>query len=140
MASANDEPEDGYDLQETGADSERNNILESSSDNAQVATPLSSSSDELSQPGRALQHRPKVSPENQAGTMPMRGIGMVLMEKVIIEVRVPVPQRPWEYLRIPEEDVVETVIEEAEHPGRELWYKISFEDGREADVSDMCSR
>jgi len=140
MTPVNDEPDGGlYDVQETGSDTEHNHVLESSTDDVPVAKPYSSSSDELLEPGQALQHRPKVFPEKEAGTMLMRNIGRVLREKVTIEVRVPPPERPWEYQRIPEENIVEAVIEEAEHPGSELWYKISFEDGREADVSDTCS-
>jgi hypothetical protein len=134
MASENDELDDGLDdVQETGADSKCDIVLDSSAEKAPVVN-------ELSQPSPVLQHRPKVSPEKRTGARLMRDIDGVSMDKVIIEVRVPLPERPWEYLRIPEEDVVEAVIEEAEHPDNELWYRIAFEDGREADVSHIRPR
>jgi hypothetical protein len=141
MASENDELDDSIDdVQKPGDDSKCDIVLDSSAEKAPVATPNSSSSDELLQPSPALQHRPKVSPEKRTRARLMRDIEGVSMDKVIIEVRVPVPERPWEYLRIPEEDIVEVVIEETEHPGNELWYKIAYADGREADVSYIRPR
>lgn len=124
------------DAREAGAHSEQGSGLESSTGDAQRATPHSSH-DELSQPSQILQHRLKESPGKDAGAKPMHYAGEV---KFIIEVRVPRPERPWEYLRIAEEDIVEAVIEEVEHRSNELCYKVAFEDGREEEVSDMTSR
>ena len=141
MASENDELDDSIDdVQKPGDDSKRDIVLDGSAGKAPVATPNSSGSYELSQPSPALQHRPKVSPEKRTGARLMRDIEGVSMDKATMEVRVPVPERPWEYLRIPEEDIVEVVIEEAEHPDNGLWYRIAFEDGREADVSYIRPR
>lgn len=97
--------------------------------------------DKLSQPKHALQHRPKKPLGEAAGERRMEGMGDVSVGRVTIEVQLPVPERPWEYLRIPdpEADAVEAVIEEVEHSGDELWYRISFEDGREEDVSNIGS-
>jgi hypothetical protein len=124
---------------EAGAHSEHNSELKSSTDEAQLATPHSNSHDEISQPRKILQHRPKESPGNETGAETIKDAAEVTMEKFIIEVRVPPPERPWEYLRIPEEDIVEAVIEEIEHSINDLWYKVAFEDGREEEVSDMTS-
>jgi hypothetical protein len=140
MSSGNDEPDGELDdLEDTGTDLRRDPELNSYAEDAAVSTPHSSAFYELSQFSPALQHRPKISPEKEADMRLRSDIGGVQMEKVILEVRVPLPERPWEYLRMPEEDIVEAVIEEAERSDDELWYRIEFEDGREANVSDSSN-
>jgi hypothetical protein len=140
MASDDDESDSGSDdAQETGANSGRDPELNSRADDTRPTTPHSSSHNEPGQPSQALQHRPKESQGKEASAMLISDIGGVSMEKFIIEVQVPPPERPWEYLRILEEDIVETVIEEVEHPDNELWHKIAFEDGREEEVGDLSS-
>jgi len=141
MVSDNDEPDSASgDAQESGASPKHDLELEESTDDAQPATPRSNSRDDVSQRRRILQHRPKEPPEKDAGAESIQDGGKVLIKKFIIEVRVPPPERPWEYLRIPEEDIVEAVLEEVEHPSNDPWYKVAFEDGREKEVSDMTSR
>jgi hypothetical protein len=141
MASNNTQPESASDdAREAVALSEPDSGLERSTDDVQPATPHSGSHDELPQSSQILQHRPKESPGKEACAEPMHDAGEVTMDKVTIEVRVPLPERPWEYLRIPEEDIVEAVLEEVEHSSNELWYKIAFEDGREEEVSDITSK
>jgi hypothetical protein len=141
MVSGDDEPDSrSDDAQEASAPSEHDFVLEDSTDNAKPVTPHSNSHDEVSQPRRILQHRPKESPGKDAGAEPIQDSGEITMKKFIIEVRVPPPERPWEYLRIPEEDIVEAVLEEVEHPSNDLWYKVAFVDGREKEVSDMSLR
>jgi len=140
MASDNIQPESTPDdTREADAHSQHDSGLENSTDDTQPATPHSTHG-ELSQPSQILQHRPKEFPGKEACAEPMHDAREVTTEKFTIEVRVPAPERPWEYLRIPEEDIVEAVIEEVEHPKNELWYKVTFEDGREEEVSDITSR
>lgn len=54
-----------------------------------------------------------------------------------IEVRVPAPERPWEYQSMIEDDTVDCILEESEHAGDNSWYKVLFADGRESEVSAL---
>jgi chromodomain-helicase-DNA-binding protein 4 len=52
-----------------------------------------------------------------------------------IEVIVPAPSRPWEYLPFVESNTVENVLGETVKPNGETLYKIEYADGREEEVS-----
>lgn len=52
-----------------------------------------------------------------------------------IEIIVPTPSRPWEYLPLAESNKVEKVLGEIRKSNEETWYKIEYEDGREDEVS-----
>lgn len=112
----------------------------SSADEAEQTPSNSKDSKELSLCSRVLQHRPKESLGRGAGTKLIGDTGDDGPSgKVVIEVQVPLPERPWEYLRIPEMGTVKAVIEEVEHSDNGLWYRVAFEDGREEDVSGLGS-
>jgi hypothetical protein len=141
MDSDSDESDGSVDrVQEPIAIPEGEVGLESSSDDAQQTHSHSEGYDELSQPSQALQHRLKGFLGERASTKLLENGGDASFRKVTIEIQVPLPERPWEYLRVPEVNTVEAVIEEVEHSGNELWYKVAFEDGREEDVSDLSSK
>jgi hypothetical protein len=50
------------------------------------------------------------------------------------EIRVPPPPRPWEYTKFPASIVVEKILGETNKPGREVLYRIEYEDGLEEEV------
>lgn len=56
-------------------------------------------------------------------------------ERKRIEVIVPVPSRPWEYLPFVESNTVHNVLGEIKMQNGETWYIIEYEDGREENVS-----
>jgi hypothetical protein len=86
-------------------------------------------STELFQPETVLSHRFRESAVS-AQTRPQDKI-----ESRRIEVIVPVPSRPWEYLPFVESSTIENVLGEIAKLNGETLYKIEYEDGREEDVS-----
>jgi len=104
------------------------------------AIPDSEGEDELSQTSPILQHRPKELVKETAGMNSANDEQQDdSTDELTITVKVPTAQRPWEYMRIPEDATVVRVIEEVPHPGNELWYRIEYRDDREENVSISSS-
>lgn len=56
--------------------------------------------------------------------------------KPSLEITLPAPARPWEYMSITPSTTVEKILAEITKPGDELLYRIEYDDGLEDDVSD----
>lgn len=93
--------------------------------------------DVLSQPSQTLQHRPKDHAEEAAEEDDVGSEENDSEQSVVIEIKVPAPERPEEYEIVAESTIVSHVVEELERPGDEIWYNIVFEDGREEEVSEF---
>jgi hypothetical protein len=59
------------------------------------------------------------------------------VENENVKVVVPAPARPWEYQKLQDNNTVDAVLEEVRRTGSEIRYRVSFEDGREEEVSVM---
>jgi hypothetical protein len=68
----------------------------------------------------------------------MGGIRDELDGEYTIEVQVPTPARPWDYVKFAGDTTISRVVEELQLPGNKLGYRVAFEDGREAEVSKLC--
>jgi hypothetical protein len=119
--------------------------MESSDDVAgntdvQIVVQSENEEDDLSLPSQPLQHRPKDHADKESEENESKDELSIVekppAQRLLLEIRIPAPAQPLEYEEVPENTIVSHVVEELERTGDELWYNISFEDGREEEVSE----